>query len=93
MVLANDSAQLSTRQMHLLAVTTREDGVSYINSARLSTVQIHLLAITDRDEGVSYQFRWTLYNTDSLTRYNSEGRWCQLSIQLGSPQHRFTYFL
>jgi hypothetical protein len=67
--------------------------VSAIDLARLSTTQIHLHAITARDDRVSYRFSSTLYSTDSLTRYNNQRRCCQLSAQLDSLQHRFTYFL
>jgi hypothetical protein len=34
-----------------------------------------------REDGVSYRFSSTLDNTDSLTSYNGQRRWCQLSIR------------
>jgi hypothetical protein len=64
-----------------------------IDSARLPTSQIHLLPIAFREYSVSYRFGSTLYGTNSLTYYNSQRRWCQLSIQIDSLQHRFTYLL
>jgi hypothetical protein len=75
MVSAIDSARLSTVQIHLHAIRVRVVGVRY----RFSTAQNHLLAITAREDGVSYRFSSTLYSTDSLTSYNSQRRWCQLS--------------
>jgi hypothetical protein len=89
MVSAIDLARLSTAQVHLQTVTVRED-----DSARPSTAQIYLLPITTKADGVShYRFSSTLYSTDSLTRYNSQRRCCQLPIQLNAVQHRFTYSL
>jgi hypothetical protein len=67
--------------------------VSAIDSTRPCIAQVHLHPVTAREDGVSYRFSSTLYNTYSLTSYNSQIRWCQLSIQLKSLQRRFTYFL
>jgi hypothetical protein len=62
--------------------------VSTIHSACFSTAQIHLQTRTARGDGVSYLFNSMLYSTDSLTCYNSQRQWCQLSIQTDSLQHR-----
>jgi hypothetical protein len=64
-----------------------------IDLARLSIAQIDLLAVTARKNDVRYRLSATRYSTDSLTNYDSQGRWCQLSIPLNSLQHGSTYFL
>jgi hypothetical protein len=58
MLSAINSARLSTAQIHLHAITVREDAVSYQFSSTLYT-QIHLQAITARGDGISYKFSLT----------------------------------